>query len=71
MYMEDLKSIYFCYRCGEINGDIKLTEYNEMLCGACGENSLLGITSAIDILNDLHLKGQLEIEEDVLGDIEI
>lgn len=59
--MEDHVGIeYRCFRCG-------FEEYREdddgtiLRCPDCGEKSLISFLTACDILNDLYLRGQLNI----------
>jgi hypothetical protein len=37
------------------------------VCGCCGEQSIVSFLNSLDILNDLHLKGEMgyQSEEDV------
>ena len=56
---EALGSIYGCFRCGKINGDLTEDDDGVYLCGECGERSVLPFRGALDILNDMHLKGAL------------
>ena len=55
---------YHCFRCGA-SSDLGL-DYEISVCSSCGEVGLLSITTALDMLNDLHLQGLLikQIDED-------
>ena len=48
---------YKCFRCGSSAEDG--LEYEISECPSCGEIGLLSMTTALDMLNDLHLQGLL------------
>tara|TARA_R110002051_G_scaffold298215_1_gene365017 strand:- start:207 stop:419 length:213 start_codon:yes stop_codon:yes gene_type:complete len=48
---------FYCYRCGN-SSDVGI-EFEISKCKDCGEEGLLSIITALDLLNDLHLKGLL------------
>lgn len=55
---------YGCYRCGAINGPLKEwdEEQTRPTCDECGESAIVTMQEAMDILNDLHLKGKWRID---------
>ena len=69
-YVESWSSLYGCIRCGEIGGDISQNTHGHYVCGSCGETSIVGFVQALDLLNDLYLKGVIGIPEIDEDDIE-
>ena len=64
-YIEDYTAMWACYRCGEIMGDVRETEnHYGYTCESCGEQSVISFLNALDILNDLYLKGDLQFNEE-------
>lgn len=59
-YVEDIEQIWACFRCGEVMGDIRENSTGgAYTCESCGENSIITFVSALDIINDLYLQGDL------------
>lgn len=57
-YVEDPNQVYGCFRCGELMGDF--TEAGETLtCSGCGEEGIVSMVNALDMINDMYLKGHL------------
>ena len=54
---EDLMT---CYNCGES----EFAEGDDRTCSECGHPSLLTVQEAMDIVNDMHLKGHYKPETD-------
>lgn len=57
--------MYGCIKCGVINGDLRRDELMEDIvsCGECGAKTIITFQQALDLLNDLHLKGLLPVYE--------
>ena len=64
-YIEDVNQLYGCFRCGRIMGDLK-KEHEDAFptCGECGENGVVTFVQALDLLNDVHLSGDLETHDE-------
>ena len=55
---DDNVDTWGCFRCGTINGPIHKHEVNGLwICDECGEDSVIGFITALDIINDMFLKG--------------
>lgn len=55
---------YGCFRCGTIGGDTKMDMRDEIpICAECGENALVTLQQALDILNDYWLTNKYEAHE--------
>lgn len=71
-YIEAPEQVYGCFRCGELMGDIR--EANDgyhYICENCGEVSVISFVNALDILNDLYIKGDLSLaNEEIYLDFE-
>lgn len=69
MYVEDLSQIYGCWRCGTLMGGVEEnSEGHNVVCKGCGESAILSFTTALDLINDLHVRGILEQEAVSLED---
>lgn len=69
MYIEDPEQIYGCWRCGKVMGALKEDDAGfRLICGECGENSVLSFINALDVINDLFVRGILEQEQIDLED---
>ncbi len=52
--------MYGCFRCGAKLDEDDLVPDDDVylgVCPECGEDSVMSVTSAMDIINDLYLKG--------------
>ena len=58
---EAMPSIYGCFRCGTMMHDVVYDEDSGFgVCGECNEVAVVMFGQALDILNDLYLKGVFE-----------
>ena len=47
-----------CYRCGTIDGEIEIYDDQGTKCCSCGAiGTILSFQTALDIINDMYLKG--------------
>ena len=60
MYIEDPHQIYGCFRCGVIQEDIEEDTSGFYKCCSCGEFGITSFVRALDIINDMHLKGVIQ-----------
>jgi len=61
-YVEDPTKLYACYRCGEMMGEIRESEgVYGYICESCGEQGIVSFLNALDILNDMYVKGELHL----------
>lgn len=51
-----------CFRCGIIEGPVDYDAQDTPICGACREPAIVNFIEALDLLNDLYLKGLFELE---------
>lgn len=57
---EEVGNVYGCFRCGELCGEVVITTESTLpICGSCGESSVLTFQQALDVMNELHLSGEL------------
>lgn len=70
-YVEDFTSLYGCFRCGEINGDIKEDLDQRYICDNCGERGVVTFVNALDILNETYIRGYIDINHEMLLDVEL
>jgi DNA-directed RNA polymerase subunit RPC12/RpoP len=63
-YVEDYESIYGCFRCGAILADVEEGDDAFAKCSECGEHSVINFIHALDLINDLHLKGLVKIKQE-------
>lgn len=62
-YIEDPSQVYGCFRCGIMMGDIKEAPNGVgYICEGCGEQSVITFLNALDILNNMHLQGDLSLD---------
>lgn len=58
MYYDEVDIVHKCFRCGVVPEDITVDEATGlMICGSCGEPSVLPVMAAYDLINDLYLRG--------------
>ena len=51
-----------CYRCGEIDGEVEVYIDQSTKCCSCGTTgTVISFQTALDIINDLYLKGEMKI----------
>jgi len=69
-YVEGPEQLYGCYRCGEIMGEIRESDSSTgWTCESCGEPAVMSFLNALDILNDLYIRGDLQLNgEDIYID---
>lgn len=60
MYIEHTEQIYGCFRCGELMGDIR-EEGASTVCDSCGEAAIMTLTNALDVMNEIYLRGDLTL----------
>jgi len=59
-YVEDHSQIYGCYRCGAVMGEVQEDPYEgHHRCGSCGEAAVISFLNALDMLNEMHLRGEI------------
>lgn len=57
---EELEYEYYgCYRCGTIEGNVANTPEGHVYCAECGEDSIMTLTKALDLINQLYEDGRL------------
>lgn len=63
-YTEEIGSVYGCFRCGEIGGEVHVNpDTDSMTCGHCGESSIVTFTTALDMLNAYYMQRRLIIDD--------
>lgn len=70
-YIEDPNSLYGCFRCGKIMGEIEqdeLTTYYK--CMECGEIGVVSFQQGLDIINDMYRRGHIHLSNE-LDDLDI
>jgi len=64
-YVEEPEQIYGCWRCGELMGEIRESEGSYgYICESCGEQGIVSFLNALDMLNDMYLKGDISPNEE-------
>jgi DNA-directed RNA polymerase subunit RPC12/RpoP len=64
MYIEDPETIYACFRCGVVLGDVE-NDGDFSRCGHCKKHSIVNIIQALDIINQFYEAGYLKLDGDL------
>ena len=64
-YIENPRQVHGCFRCGELMGEIREDEVSSAyICDSCGEDGVITFQHALDIINDLYLRGMVDLAHD-------
>lgn len=55
------EELLHCFRCGARDVEVNDLGGDKVKCPDCGERSLMTTVEALDLLNDLYLKGNFSI----------
>lgn len=59
---ESIGSIYGCFRCGEMLGELEGDEEGTAVCQSCGSTSIMTFQMALDTINELYVAGVFTLE---------
>lgn len=69
-YIEDYTSIYGCYNCSEIMGEVEVDHNNTNICKECGEPTIVSFLGSLYNINDMVRGGVLVVDtEDESTDV--